>query len=429
MEQINDELILSLIERYKQNEIPRLKKLYDYYIGNSEIKKRSMKDASKPNNKVAHPFGAYLVQTIQGYMLGKPISYSSENEDLMLKVQDIFDKNNEQSHNSELGKYLSIYGLGYELLYVNEQNEIKFSPLSPEEAFVIYDNSIEQKPLMAVRFYEVYDYMTDESVTHIELYSPSMIQFYKVNEGKLVSLDERKHYFKGVPVIPYFNNTEAMGDYERVLDLILQYDRVVSDTANNLESFSDAYLVLSGISMDEKDIATMRENKVMILQGENAKAEWLTKSALNMEIEEFKNRIKSDIHAMTSIPDVNNENFISNSGEALRYKLFALENVTAVKERQFKKSLMERLKLIIEILNIKGTGQNDHTEIVMNFQRNLPINHAVLTDMVAKLQGIVSNETLIQLLPFVDDSAYEMQLLKRQAEDTLYPNFEEEVIN
>ena len=33
IEDITNELILSLIERYKQNEVPRLKKLYDYYLG------------------------------------------------------------------------------------------------------------------------------------------------------------------------------------------------------------------------------------------------------------------------------------------------------------------------------------------------------------------------------------------------------------
>ncbi len=57
-EEINSELILSLIVRYKQKEVPRLKKLNDYYLGKSEIKNRKMKDPSKPNNKVATPIGA-----------------------------------------------------------------------------------------------------------------------------------------------------------------------------------------------------------------------------------------------------------------------------------------------------------------------------------------------------------------------------------
>ena len=113
-----------LIERYRQKEIPRLRKLHDYYLGNTSIKSRTMSDANKPNNKIASPISNLIVNSIQGFFLGKPISYSTDdnNKDYMLKVQDIFDKNHEQTENSKLGKELSISGIAYELLYVNQNN-------------------------------------------------------------------------------------------------------------------------------------------------------------------------------------------------------------------------------------------------------------------------------------------------------------------
>ncbi len=422
-EEITSELILSLIERYKQKEVPRLKKLNDYYLGKSEIKNRKMKDPSKPNNKVANPFGAYLVDTVMGFFLGKPISYNSDNEELMLRIQDIFDRNHEQNHNSLLGKTLSITGIGFELVYLNEQNNLKFCMLNPMEVFMIYDNTIEQNPLMAVRFYDVFDYITEESITYVEVYSDISIRFYKVVDNVLVLTDEREHYFGEVPIICYQNNTEFMGDFEKIIDLIDAYDKAISDTLNGLEYFADAYLVLSNLDMNEEDIATMKERRVMIL-GENGKAEWLTKSAQNMEIEAFKNRLRDDIHSLSSIPNINDETFgNATSGEALKYKLFALENFVSIKERHFEKGIEQRLKLITQILNIKGTGQFIHTDIVMNFQRNIPANLAQVTDMIAKLQGIVSNETLISLLPFIDDPMYELSLLDSQYQDTLYTNF------
>jgi hypothetical protein len=49
--------------------------------------------------------------------------------------------------------------------------------------------------------------------------------------------------------------------------------------------------------------------------------------------------------------------------------------------------------------------------------------------MIAKLQGIVSNETLVSLLPFVDDVAYEINLLEEQKTDTLYTDFPTETPN
>ena len=426
IEDITNELILSLIERYKQVEVPKLKKLHDYYIGeNPTIRNRKTSDTSKPNNKIANPIASYLVDISNGFFLGKPVSYSSaNNEELMSKIQDIFDKNHEQNHNSLLGKSLSIYGVGYELLYMNELNEIKLANLNPQEVFMVYSNNIEQKPLVAIRYYDIFDYITEETITHVEVYSDSLIRYYKVEDETLVLIDEHEHYFKEVPVVVFFNNEEQIGDFTRAIDLIDAYDKAVSDTSNNLEYFSDAYLVLSNIDMNEEDIATMKEKRVMVV-GENGSCEWLIKNTANMEIEEFKNRLMEDIFNFTSIPNINSEKFgNATSGEALKYKLFALENFVSTKERMFKKGLEQRIKLITEILNIMGTGQYDYSEIVMSFTRNIPPNLAMLSDMVSKLVGIVSNETLLSLLPFVDDVAYEKMLLEKEREGTIYADFE-----
>lgn len=426
LESLSDKLILSLIERYKSKEVKRLQRLHDYYIGHADVKKRTMADPSKPNNKVANPYSAYIVDTVQGYFLGKPVSYTSDNEDLMEKLQLVYDRNHEQAHNSKMGKQLSITGIAYELMYMNEQNEIKFALLDPKEVFMVHDNSIEQKALCAVRFYDVHDYVTANVVTHIEVYTAKMVHYYKIVEGELTSEGEAPHYFKEVPVICYKNNEDAVGDFEKVIDLIDAYDLAVSDTANNLEYFADSYLVMSGVDMDANDLATMKEKRIMLL-GENGKAEWLTKSAMNMEIEEFKTRIKSDIHNFSFVPNLNDEAFGSaTSGESLKYKLFALENAVSIKERMFEQALEKRILLITNILNIKG-GNFTHTDVTMQFTRNLPTNSTQLVDMVSKLVGIVSNETILSILPFVDDVAHEKALLEAEKADTMYENFENAV--
>ena len=100
-DQLTNDLIRSLIERYQQKEVPRLKRLHNYYVGAPDIKKRAMSDTSKPNNKIANPYASYIVDTIQGYFLGQPIAYQCEDEDMMVRIQSIFDKNHEQAHNSK----------------------------------------------------------------------------------------------------------------------------------------------------------------------------------------------------------------------------------------------------------------------------------------------------------------------------------------
>lgn len=425
IESITPELILSLIDRYKQKEIPRLNRLMNYYVGKSDIKKRQMADPLKPNNKIVNPFGSYIVDTVQGYFLGKPVTYQTENEDLKEKLTDVFERNHEQAQNSKLGKQLSITGIAYELMYMNESNEIRFAMIDPREVFMIYDNSIECRPLMAVRFYEVDNYITGEETTHIELYTADKIQYGYKDGDALVVDSEQPHYFKSVPIIVYKNNDECTGDFEKVIDLIDAYDLAVSDTANNLEYFADSYLVLSNMEGTEpEDIAQMKENRVMIL-GENGKAEWLVKSDQNIEVEGFKDRLRTDIHALSQVPNLTDESFANaQSGESLKYKLFGLENMVAIKERLFKKSLQQRIQLITNILNVQGK-YFDNTEVDITFTRNIPQNLTNLADIASKLEGIISKETLLSILPFVDP-AKELERLEREKEGTMYESFFEE---
>ena len=64
-------------------------------------------------------------------------------------------------------------------------------------------------------------------------------------------------------------------------------------------------------------------------------------------VEAYKDRISRNIHMFTNTPDMTDENFGGNqSGEAMKYKLFGLEQRTAIKEGLFRKGLRRRYKLI-----------------------------------------------------------------------------------
>lgn len=419
-EAITDALIVALVSRYQTTEVPRLKRLHDYYISKPDIKNRQMNDPAKPNNKIASPYAAYIVDTVQGFFMGKPIAYSSEIEDLMTSIQDIHDKNHETAHNSKMAKELSITGVGYELIYMNEDKQIKIALLNPEEVFMVYDNSIEQHPLAAIRTYPVKDYVTDDVVYRVEKYTETAIYYGTIAGDELSWEEEELHYFKNVPIIQYLNNDEATGDFEKIIDLVNAYDLAVSDTSNNLEYFADAYLVLSGLEGTEpEDVAEMTENRIMIL-GEGGKAEWLVKGAQNMEVEQYKDRLKEDIHTLSSIPNLGDEGFgNSASGESLKYKLFGLENLVSIKERNFTHGIERRLELVSNILNLKG-GSYDPNFITLTYTRNIPSNLTTTVEAVEKLSGLISKETLLSLLPFVEDPAYEMEKIEKEKEDTMY---------
>lgn len=423
VDDITIELVMALINRYKTEEVPRLNRLYDYYLGDSDIKKRTMTDPVKPNNKIVNPFSSLITDTIVGYAGGKPINYVSEDKELMIKLQDVLDRNHEQSHNKLLWKQQTVMGVAYELLFTKSDGTVGIEDIDPREAFIIYDSTVEKNVLAGVRFIDIPDYIEGTKKELIYIYTEELVTVYKVIEEEAILEDEYIHVFGRVPLNQYINNDDLQGSFEKVLTLIDAYDLAVSDTQNNLEYFADAYLAITGAEFeDDSEVSTMKEDRVMLLP-DGAKAEWLIKEA-SQEVEEFKVRLKEDIHQLSQIPNLSDESFSnSQSGEALKYKLFGLENLVSITEGFMREALEKRIQMIVNVFNVKGSNKYDYTEVSMVFTRNLPQNLTNLADVASKLVGIVSNETLYTLMPFIDDPAKEAQRFQNEglgAEDEFH---------
>jgi len=424
VEDITPELVKKLIDKYIAEEVPRLERLVRYYLAQGDIKDRQMKDKSKPNNKYANSYGSFITDTMQGYFLGKPIGYTSDDKDFVDRISTIYNEVHEHAHNADIGKSMSIKGIAYELLFMNG-SDVDMAEISANECFLIYDTTVNQNVLAGVRFYYEEDYLTEESILKVEVYTDEEIIHYTgVSEG-LREEDRDSHSFKAVPIIKYANNKEETGDYEKVIDLINAYDLAVSDTANNLEYFADAYLVLKGVDLESDDddsgdgLDNMKEKRVLLLDKEGT-ADWLTKGTSDLEVESYKDRLKEDIHLFSHVPSISGADFGSaTSGESLKYKLVTLENIISIKERYFRHALENRLDLITTILNIKG-GNYDSDDMVITFNRNLPTNFAQLIDGLSKIEPFISRTTLLSQIPFVSDVEKEMQRLAKEETSGMY---------
>lgn len=414
--QLTPDMIEKYIEKNRSNEA-RKQKLINYYKGKQAICNRTMEDASKPNNKVASPYGHYITDIMTGYFMGEPITYNSDNEDMLENIKAIFNYNDEASENSELAQCASICGEAYEMLYLDEDKNIRFKNLGALGCIPIYDNTVEEELLYFIRYYEDEDIVTGAITRYIEVYSRNDIVLYEQNVGEMRLMDIKPHQFGLVPIIVYKNNEECIGDFELVISLIDAYDKTQSDSVNDLEYFEDAYLVLSGMMGTEaEDIRAMKENRVMLLDND-ANAEWLTKSINDTYLENLKSRIEEDIHKFSSCPNMTDSEFSANaSGVAIKYKVMGLENTTSKKERAFKKGIQRRLELICNMLYILGYNYS-YMDIEINFKRNLPSNLTESADVIGKVGHLLSAETQINLLPLDIDAKKEIE--QKRKEDTM----------
>lgn len=401
----------------------RILKLKAYYLGRHVILNKPQRSNNAPNNKVVANYCEYITDMSTGFFMGKPIAYTSasKNEEEVKALQDIFKYNDEAAHNLRLAEEASITGAAYEVLYMDEDAQIRFSAIPSEELMMVYDASLEEKVLCAIRLFRVYDPSGATYQDYADVYDKQYVTHYYYNSGQLVQIAEPElHYFDDVPVIEYLNNREERGDFEGVITLVDAYNKAQSLTLDDMEDFTDAYLVLKGMGgTTGDDVAELRRNKVLSLD-EGGGAEWLIKNLNDTYIENIKTRLQRDIHKFSSVPDMSDEAFAGNStGVAIKYKLIGLEQIRSRKERGFKKGLQRRIELIAGMLKIKGSADIDFRDIEITFTANLPANDVEQANIVKTLYGLVSQKRLLSLLPFVTDPVEELDELHKEQEEQL----------
>lgn len=115
------------------------------------------------------------------------------------------------------------------------------------------------------------------------------------------------------------------------------------------------------------------------------------------------------------MPALSDESFAGNlSGVAIRYKLIGLEQLATMKENKFLPAYKKKLRLITKQLNTKLNRVYDAHSIEVIFDRNMTDNLKELAEVAYTLTGIASRETLLSMLPFVDDVQEEMEKIRAE---------------
>lgn len=411
-DELSIEDIQKFIKKHKAESI-RYIKLQKYYEGKHDILDHTSRDG-QPNNKIVNPYPKYITDMLVGYFVGQPISYTSKEEDGLLEdLQAIFDYSDEQEENLELAKICSIKGKAYELLYRDEDARIRFNEFGPDQMFVIYDMTISPSIKFAIRYYDVGE--GNDKITYAEVYDKEVCTLYKGKDSDL-SLDQvTPHTFKDVPVVEYVNNKEEQGDFEQVITLIDAYNKAQSNTLNDMDQFTDAYLILVNMAgTDSERLEELKRDRVMLLD-DDGDAKWLIKEINDAWVENYKDRVRRDIHKFSYTPDMQDESFGNNlSGVSIRYKILAMEQIRSNKERKFKKGLQRRIELICNSLSLEK-DIDLFTNINIKFANTLPQNIYELSQTIKNLSPYLSSETLLNQLPFVENAKEELE--KKKAED------------
>lgn len=430
-EELNGERLLEFIRQHEAN-LPRYLNLMGMYKGQHAILAQQPKPQFKPDNRLVVNFAKYIVDTLNGYFIGKPLKTAHPDASVADAMKRIAKRNSQNDNNAELSKMCSIYGHAYEFLYQDEESNTRVTYMAPTDGFVIYDNTIAQNPLYGVRV------MTDkEGFKYGTVYSKYYEEQYKVNaRGEAVFDGQIPQYYGDVPMIEYIENEERQGAFEGVISLINAFNKALSEKANDVDYFADAYLAILGADLDEDTLKTIRDSRIINLSGDiddkKIIVEFLDKPNADGTQENLIDRLQDLIFQTAMVANITDETFgSSSSGISLKYKLQPMENIALMKERKFTAGIMQRFKMMFNIpTNFPGTTPESYLDIEYIFYRNLPNNLVEEADIMTKLKGILSEETLLAIFSGVDNVQDEIDRIAVQndrlmSESNTFNNFGE----
>lgn len=420
--EINLQNVADWLKEFKANILPKRQKLGEYYDGKNCIEKQGAVKG-RPNYSINVNMAKYIIDVATSYTFGIPIKYSTKNKKskILEKIAYINKNCNVNEIDFQQGGDMATFGVSYQLILVKDErgaieDRILFKHLNPLQTFYVIDNTILKNPLCAIYFYCYKESNVDK--TKIYVYDNQFLYVFNESSGAVtLEKEPEPHNMGAIPIIQSLNNDDAYSDIEAVTDLLDSLSLSISNSTDNLQSIANAILAVSGGKLTEENIKILNKTKVGNLP-QGCSMEWVIKN-VNPEAEkqQIDNLLKF-LFQIAQVPDLTDEAFGGNqSGVAMQYKLWGLDQLWGTKTTKYTKSIIARLKIVFHLLQyqIKNHVQL-LDDIKITFDKNLPKDNSAEYAMVQALKDVVSKKTLLENISIVDDVQAELKALEEEAQ-------------
>lgn len=400
------------------------------------------------------PFEKFIVDLATGYLAGVPeytVNVPSEldskvrksvfeeevlSDDLINEMKSIIDYitqyNDDANEVYYLIKDLLLYGACYEVAYENEQNELIYTNLDALNTVSIWDTNTPANLLAIVSKY------TDKTVDgqDIELYrivDREGIRVYEVNGDKEIKQDtslSKEHYWNDVPGFAVEIDFSIIENSEA---FIATYENLLGNIKNTYQyNDVDCKMKISGYKAQNKLTIKNEKGETIInpdrikedeyvlksrtfYTEEGGDAEWLIKEVDATGVTTLLKYYVDSIFQLAGIPNTADLAFNSAdlNASAIDRKFYVMNMKTQDIVSNLKKALLRRFELIFNRINYKKGTKYDFRYIVIDIPKNLPSMTDETVEQMIKLNGILSEETIIEKL------GYDYETEKARKEDDL----------
>ena len=356
--EITDSNIVYELEKAKNHHVTNrneIEYLWNYYRGKQPILYRQKEVRPDICNKIVENRANEIVSFKVGYLCGEPIQYVGRSGDDVVsagiqQLNEMMFSESKASQDKEIVEWQMICGTAYRLVLPDTTEDEDDAPfemftLDPRDSFIVYSNSIDNKPIMGVKYY------TDESgISTYSVYSHN--HFWKIKDTKIV--ESKSHGLGVIPIFEYPANNARLGAFEIVLPLLDAINKVASNRLDGVEQFVQAFIKFINCDISKDDFEALKELgaiKVKSTDGANADVDMITNELNQGQTQTLVDYLYQTVLTICGIPNRNGGSSTSDTGSAvlLRDGWSLAESRAKDSELMFKKAEKKVLKLILKI--------------------------------------------------------------------------------
>lgn len=377
-------------------------------------------------------------------LFNKFVGRNANKEEFQIMIDYIREYNDDDTVFYELVKDYFITGSCYGLQYETEDNKLVYARTPAIQTVALYDYSTPMQKVGLVRIWNETD-NNGKDIEMVEVITETERLYFKGTQKnkKEYKLDESMTEEVDWLLVPALaiENPDNMCIFTAVEDLIDAFETIIDNNKTTFEQNADAKLVAIGYAPENallvqdangnwitNVLRTAEDNavlsaKMLYVSGDNENRgdfKWLIKDINDTASENHKKTLMELILMMACIPNVTDVGFTkADNSSALEKKFFPLEQIIIQAEKQFKKEYLAMFENFIDRVNKKFSTDFDFSEIQITFKRNLPTDKQNMVDMALKLRSILSDESVMRLLPLDIDIESEIAKKKEQSEENI----------
>lgn len=377
-------------------------------------------------------------------LFNRVVGRNADKDEFQIMIDYIREYNDDDSVFYELVKDYFITGSCYGLQYETEDNKLVYARTPAIQTVALYDYSTPMQKVGLVRIWNETD-NNGKDMEMVEVITETEKLYFKGTQKnkKEYSLDETMTEEVDWLLVPALaiENPDNMCIFTAVEDLIDAFETIIDNNKTTFEQNADAKLVAIGYAPENSLLVqdtngnwitntarTAEDNavlsaKMLYVSGDNENRgdfKWLIKDINDTASENHKKTLMELILMMACIPNVTDVGFTkADNSSALEKKFFPLEQIIIQAEKQFKKEYLAMFENFIDRVNKKFSTDFDFSEIQITFKRNLPTDKQNMIDMALKLRSLLSDESVLGLLPLDIDVESEIAKKKEQNEENI----------